>query len=826
MATREDAEAKAERTFLSVGYAPVKAEEYASNRKLRPVLLSCIEESGLSESAEKTRSELVVRVATKYPDNALRHRRDFLKDYLASGKIKKDQFDASLAYLENIGDQPIDWKAFEAEHGVGVEVSPEQISAAVAEELGTVRDRLVAERYHYNAKPLLPKIKAQLKFADGAAIKQELDKQIEAILGPKQEADNVKLDKKAKKKEKKPIAVVSNGEASLGGDQPAASAAPAPVANGDSSAPEANPYAFLPDPQDNHKVLTTVSFSDERGQWHLSNSREKLAEHLKATGGKVITRFPPEPNGYLHIGHAKAMFVDFGYAENVGGECILRFDDTNPEAEKQEYIDHIEDIVGWMGYKPSKVTHSAHYFQQLYEYAVKLIETGNAFVDHQTAEEVKLYREERRPSPWRNRPVQESLKLFEDMRAGLIDEGKACLRMKMDHKNENYNMFDLVAYRIKFMPHPITGEAWCIYPTYDYTHCLVDAIENITHSLCTLEFESRRASYYWLLHVLGTYKPLVWEYARLGITYNVLSKRKLKKLVTEGHVSGWDDPRLLTLAGLRRRGARPQAIKNMCREIGITRNETEIPLHKLDYHIRADLDTAAERVLAVLKPLKLVLTNLPEDYSHTVEAKLFPSNPDSGTYPVPLSRVVYIEETDFKEADPDKALKAPGRPGEKKEKFFGMAPGKECVLKYAGLVMCTGLRKEGDKLVEVHGEFQPLKAGQKLPKGVLSWVGQATPGREPPRFEARLYDRLFNTASVADTGEDWLEDLNPKSLITVEGAMATPRLAAAAVGDKFQLERLGFFCVDPDSMPGKLVINRTCTLKADYNKEGDQSKER
>ncbi|BDA41649.1 Glutamine-tRNA ligase [Coccomyxa sp. Obi] len=785
MASREEQEKEAERIFLSIGLAEKTAKTAVSKKKFRGELLEVIEEAGLKDGCDKARGTLLYTSASTYPANAMSHRRHFIQEYISTGKLKSsDQLEAAFKFLSSCGEQPVDWKKLEESAGIGVEVTPAQIAEEVAKVLNANKEQLVTERYHMNTGKLLAAVKTALKWADGSRVKQELDHQILQLLGPKTEQDLVKPDKK-KVKEKKPK---ENGAV--------AEAAPANAEDTESWR-HADPYAFLPNPAENNKVHTTVNFSNGT-QLRIANSAEKLAEHLKVTGGKVVTRFPPEPNGYLHIGHAKAMFVDFGYAERYNGDCYLRFDDTNPEAEKQEYIDHIQDIVAWLGYTPYKVTYSSDYFTELHNFAVQLIKSGNAYVDHQTADEIKAYREERRPSPWRDRPVEESLKLFEDMRRGLVDEGKATLRMRMDPKNDNYNMFDLIAYRIKFTPHPHAGDAWCIYPSYDYTHCLVDALENITHSLCTLEFESRRASYYWLLHVLDTYKPVVWEYARLNITHNVLSKRKLNRLVTDGYVHGWDDPRLLTLAGLRRRGVTPQAIKNLCQEIGITRSDGEIHLHKLDHHIRADLDATSPRALAVLEPLRLVLTNLPADHFLTCDARVFPGRTEE-TYPVPLTRVVYIAAEDFREVD--------------SKGYYALAPQKEVMLKYAGIVKCTGFEKSGGKVTEVRGEFRPLQAGEKPPKGVLSWVGQPTPGVDPTMFEARLYDVLFKTSSVADTGDDWLEDLNSASLTTKTGAVSTPRVTEAAPGTRFQMERLGYFCVDPDSRPGKLVLNRTCTLK-------------
>ncbi|GAB4821823.1 hypothetical protein N2152v2_008869 [Parachlorella kessleri] len=789
MASREELEAEAQRLFEAIGLVPQTATNAVKNQKFRQVLVDVIKQAGVEEGCPKPQGALLYTVAGKYPANALVHRETLLR-YIIDDKIKSNaQLDGALEYLGKVGSEAIDAAELEEAAGVGVEVTSEQITAAVAEVVKENEERLKEERYHLNPNTLLAAVRAKLKWADVAAAKQELEKQIEALLGPKTEADLQKPDKKKKAvpaKEKKE-ALKENGAAAAG------------AAGADSEAwRTADPYAFLPKPQDNNMVHTTVNFSDGRQQLHIANTAARLAQHLQETGGRVVTRFPPEPNGYLHIGHAKAMFVDFGMAEQYGGVCYLRFDDTNPEAEKQEYIDHIQEIV----------TYSSDYFDQLYDFAVQLIRNGNAFVCHQTGDEIKEYREKRLPSPWRDRPVEESLKLFDDMRRGLVDEGKATLRMKMDPKNENFNMFDLIAYRIKFVEHPHAGDKWCIYPSYDYTHCLVDALENVTHSMCTLEFESRRASYYWLLEVLDTYKPLVWEYSRLNVTNNVMSKRKLNKLVTDKYVHGWDDPRLLTLAGLRRRGVTPQAINSFCREVGVTRSEGEVHLHKLEHHIRADLDATSPRQLAVLRPLRVVIINLPEDHFEEVEGKKFPGRSQEG-YPLPFTRVVYLDATDFREAD--------------SKDYYGLAPGKSVMLRYAYPITCTGYSKdEAGRVVEVQAQVE--KDFKKPPKGVLNWVAQPRPGQEPPSFEARLYDVLFSSQNPA-AADDWLADLNPHSLEVVTGAYANPVLAAAAVGDRFQLERLGYFCVDPDSRPGQLKLNRTCTLKESFPKQAPAKKQ-
>jgi glutaminyl-tRNA synthetase len=795
--------------YPSFFFFSISNRSSARNPKTRKALLDVIEEAGVSTGCPKSMGALLNTVASKFPNNAIVHRK-FLLDYITSEKIKSNlQVEGAHEYLADIAAEPINIQNFEQAAGVGVVVPVEDILPAVAGVIAANEEKLREERYHTNLNILLAQVRsaAGMKWADPMLVKATLEEQVEAFLGPKTEADmGPPPDKKKKKKAEKKK---EDGAANANGDATSKSASgPQAVAAADE--PPADPFTFLPRPEDNNKVHTTVNWSDGRPPLHISNTPEQLERHLAATQGKVITRFPPEPNGYLHIGHAKAMFIDFGMARRYNGGCYLRFDDTNPEAEKQEYIDHIQEIVSWLGWSPFKITYSSDYFQELYELAVKLIETGNAYVCHQSGDEIKEYREQRKGSPWRDRPIEESLKLFDDMKKGLVEEGAAVLRMKGDPNNENYNMFDLIAYRIKFTPHPKAGDEWCIYPSYDFTHCIVDSLEDITHSMCTLEFESRRASYFWLLHVLEMYKPVVWEYSRLNITNTVLSKRKLLKLVQDEFVSGWDDPRLLTLSGLRRRGVRPEAINAFCKDMGVTRSEGEMPLHRLDYFIRTDLEEAAARRLAVLRPLRIVITNLPEDHYEEVEGKHFPGkSDDDGGYKLPLTRVVYIETTDFREED--------------EKGYYGLAPNKAVMLRYAYPITCTGVsRRDGvtGQPLELTAECdrESVAAGKKPPKGVLNWVSQSKPGVEPEQFEARLYGMLFNSPNPSGLGDKWLSDLNPDSLEVVRGAMASPVLAADAGnhGAKFQLERLGYFAVDTDSQTGGMVMNRICTLKDSF----------
>lgn len=789
MGVREEKEAEAEALFLKIGLDETVAKNATKNPKFLTSLTEVIREAKAEDGCPKAKGNLLYAVASKFPVNALVHRPKLL-EYVMNEQIKSNaQLDGAYDYLKKIGSTGMEAAVLEASAGVGVVISAEAINAAVSDCIKANLDKLKEERYHCNLNILLGQITRSLKWADGAAVRAVLEQAVEQLLGPKTEEDLKPLEKKKVKAPKEPKEETKSS---------AAAAAPA------EPAPPEDPYAFLPKPEQNNMVHTSVNFSDG-SIMRIANTPEKLQEHLKITGGKVVTRFPPEPNGYLHIGHAKAMFVDFGMAAQYDGNCYLRFDDTNPEAEKQEYIQHIHEIVAWMGWKPWKITYTSDYFDQLHAFALDLIRRGKAFVCHQTKEEIEASREARSPSPWRDRPIAESLKWFEDMRRGLVDEGKATLRMKMDHKNDNYNMFDQIAYRIKFTEHPHGGDRWCIYPSYDFSHCLVDAIENITHSLCTLEFESRRASYYWLLEVLDTYKPLVWEYARLNITNTVMSKRKLNKLCTGGHVKGWDDPRLLTLAGMRRRGISASSINNFCREIGITRNDNFIPMHKLEHHIRLDLDATSPRTLAVLRPLKVVITNLPEDHYEEVEAKRFPGRSDE-TYKLPFTRVVYMEATDFKEVD--------------EKEYYGLAPNKSIMFRYAYIIKCTGYTKDASgRVTEVQAEAELAPSGKKPPKGVLNWVAQPKPGQDPPKAEARIYDYLFKSEDP-NSLDNFLDDMNADSLETISGVFLSPALAQAKVGDRFQWERLGYFVVDPDSKPGQLVFNRTVTLKEAYPKFG------
>ncbi|KAI4357793.1 hypothetical protein L6164_001719 [Bauhinia variegata] len=775
--------------FLKIGLDERTAKNTIANNKVTANLTAVIDEAGITDGCERSVGNLLYTVATKYPSNALLHRPTLLQ-YVISLKIKTTaQLDAALAFLADTGLEKLDLKKFEESCGVGVEVSKEEIERIVNEVFEENKAAILELRYRFNVGELLGHIRKRQPWADGKVVKQLVDSTLYELLGERTAADN---EKPSKKKKEKPAKVET---------------APVPAPE-KASEEDLNPYSIFPNPEENLKVHTEVPFSDG-SILRCCNTKQLLDKHLKVTGGKVLTRFPPEPNGYLHIGHAKAMFIDFGLAKDREGGCYLRYDDTNPEAEKKEYIDHIEEIVEWMGWKPLKITYTSDYFQELYELAVELIRRGHAYVDHQTPDEIKEYREKKLNSPWRDRPIAESLELFEDMRRGLIEEGKATLRMKQDMQSDNFNMYDLIAYRIKFTPHPHAGDKWCIYPSYDYAHCIVDSLENITHSLCTLEFETRRASYYWLLHVLGLYQPYVWEYSRLNISNTVMSKRKLNRLVTGKWVDGWDDPRLMTLAGLRRRGIPHTAINAFVKGIGITRSDgTLISVERLEYHVREELNRTADRAMVVLHPLKVVITNMEANSTIEVDAKKKPDAQDddaSAFYKVPFSNVIYIDSSDFRIQD--------------SKDYYGLAPGKSVILRYAFPIKCTEviLADDNETIVEIRAEYDPSK--KTKPKGVLHWVAGPSPGVDPFKVEVRLFDRLFLSENPAEL-DNWLGDLNPKSKVVVPNAYAVPALRNAAIGQRFQFERLGYFVVDKDSTPENLVFNRTVTLKDSYSKGG------
>jgi len=542
--------------------------------------------------------------------------------------------------------------------------------------------------------------------------------------------------------------------------------------------------------------------------------RQIVADDLAA--GKyprIITRFPPEPNGYLHIGHAKSICLNFGIAQEFGGWCNLRFDDTNPIKEEQEYVDAIMEDVRWLGFDwGERLYFASDYFQEMYDYALHLIRTGKAYVDSLSADEIRQYRgtltEPGKESPYRHRSVEENLDLFQRMKAGEFPDGAHVLRAKIDMASGNLNLRDPVLYRILHAEHHRTGKAWCIYPLYDYAHPISDALEGVTHSLCTLEFEDHRPLYDWVLENCPVpFRPRQYEFARLNLSYTVLSKRRLLKLVQEGRVSGWDDPRMPTLSGMRRRGYPPAALRKFCELIGIGKRENVVDIALLEYCVREELNKTAPRVMAVLKPLKVILINYPEGQVEELEAVNNPEDPSAGTRPVPFSRELYIEQEDFLEEPP--------------KKFYRLAPGREVRLRYAYFIKCVEVVKNRDtgEIQELRCTYDPATKGGYAPDGrkvqaTLHWVSAA----HAIPAEVRLYDRLFTVPEPGAATGNFLDDLNPHSLEILTGWRMEPSLAKARPGDLFQFERLGYFCVDKDTTAENLVFNRTVTLKDPWAK--------
>ncbi len=542
-----------------------------------------------------------------------------------------------------------------------------------------------------------------------------------------------------------------------------------------------------------------------------------IDEDLKAgkNEGRVHTRFPPEPNGYLHIGHAKSICLNFGLAEEYGGLCNLRFDDTDPAKEEVEYVESIQQDVRWLGFDwQDRIYHASDYFEQLFEFAVQLIKKDKAYVDSLSSDQIRQYRgtltQPGKNSPYRERTIEENLDLFERMRAGEYSEGEHVLRAKIDMASPNMLMRDPTLYRIKKVPHYRTGGMWVIYPMYDFTHCLSDSIEGITHSICTLEFEINRELYDWVLNQLDVYHPQQIEFARLNLNYTVLSKRKLIRLVEDGHVNGWDDPRIPTISGLRRRGYSPESIRNFCERIGVAKADSMVDIALLEYCIREHLNRIAPRVMGVLRPLKVIIDNYPEDQVEELDAINNPEDPQMGTRKIPFSRELYIEQEDFMEEPP--------------KKFFRLAPGREVRLRYAYFITCVDVVKDPQtgEASTLHCTYDPQTRGGDAPdgrkvKGTLHWVSAP----QALAAEVRLYEHLFvkENPNAVEEGKNFSDYINPNSIKILKNCMVEPGLAAAEPGQRYQFERLGYFCVDArDSRPDALVFNRTVTLRDTWAK--------
>ncbi|WKY06374.1 hypothetical protein Q1695_006514 [Nippostrongylus brasiliensis] len=775
-----------------LGLSEQKVKETSKNAALSAQLDSIVKiaeetlkKTGKPCSASKQQGILLYQLGTKIKPQSAEYL-PLIIGYILSDGIKSEaQLTAALDYLLKNAVHDVEVSAFEKACGVGVVVTPDQIEDTVSEVIEKYRKQLVAERYSFNVGKLLGDVRSVLPWADGAYAKKEVDLRILEILGPKT-IDELAPKKKVKKDEKP-------------SDSKPASKKVAKVEVRGSAAESKDIDAV-----ENDGAATIEELMRTRAHFHkvgenyttdgyvtTPKTKELLRKHLEATGGKVITRFPPEPNGVLHIGHAKAININFGYAKAHGGLCNLRFDDTNPEKEEEKFFTAIEDIVGWLGYKPARITHSSDNFQQLYE-ASRLIRSVDCKKPELT---ISL-------SPWRSRPIEESLQLFQDMKNGKFDEGEATLRLKLTLEE---GKVDPVAYRIKYVPHHRTGNKWCIYPTYDYTHCLCDSIENITHSLCTKEFQSRRSSYYALCNMLDIYCPVQWEYGRLNMNYTVVSKRKILKLIESGIVKDWDDPRLYTLTALRRRGIPAEAINAFVAKLGLTMTQMVIDPHALDATVRDYLNVNAPRTMAVLEGLKLTIQNFDEmNLPSSVTVPDFPSEPQcTSNHQVAFDRIVYIESSDYRQVDGEKG-------------FRRLTKSQAVGLKYIGVVLSVveEVLDSAGHVTELIVKASPLTE-QNKPKAFVHWVSS------PVTAQVRLYERLFNSKNPEDPEEvpgGFLSDVNKDSLTVLHNVLIDKSIANSKQYDRYQFERVGYFCVDADSVPGKLVFNRTVLLKEDSGK--------
>ncbi|CAF3321802.1 unnamed protein product [Rotaria sp. Silwood1] len=762
--------------FQSIGLNEQKARETLKNQDVTRLLETNINEARkfLPQENQITKpiGNLLYALATKSKQQ-IHHLHKYLIKYICEEKIKNDlQLTAAIQYLLTNPKEPIDQKALEENAGIGVTVTPEEIERTIEEIIKQNKTNLLEQRYDFPIGTLLGVARKRLPWADGKAVKAEMDVQLLDLLGPNDPSTKTTTQKQ------------NTAKPSTTKAKPAAAAA----ANNDvQENGETHSYSDLSGealnfhkPGENYKT---------EGYIMTPKTMDLLKEHLKKTGGKVVTRFPPEPNGILHIGHAKAINFNFGYAKANNGICYLRYDDTNPEKEEEKFFTGILDIVQWLGYKPYKITHASDHFDQLYEWAKELICRGHAYVCHQKGEELKGYNVPE--SPWRNRPIQESLQLFEDMKYGKFAEGEATLRMKCVMED---GKLDPVAYRIKYAHHAKSGDKWCIYPTYDYTHCLNDSIENITHSLCTKEFQSRRSSYYWLCNALDLYCPVQWEFGRLNLQYTVTSKRKITKLILEGIVKDWDDPRLYTLTALRRRGFPPEAIILFCSRIGVTMSQTVLHPDMLDACVREVLNVSAPRVMVVTEPLKVTITNFPSGNPMELTVPNFPADESRGSHTIKFDSVIYIEKSDFNEK-PAKDYKR-------------LAPNQPCGLRHTGYIIMIQdiIRDSNNEPIELKVTCQKATdEGVSKPKGFIHWVSH------PIECEIRLYDRLFFHSNPDDPKEvpgGFLTDINTNSLIINKNALADDGIKNAKPFDNFQFERVGFFSVDPDSTNDKMTSNR------------------
>ena len=791
-------DADLEKKLTDIGIPKSKIDDIAKKKKYIERIKYVLEQGNIT-TADKETGNLIILVAEKV-NPAFNHRIPLLLKYVNSKEITSShQLDACVEYLRKKGDEELNEEDFKKQCGIGVKITEEDIKKETDEIMKKYIDQIKNERYKFPSVKILYDVKSKFSFVDPKLCKKVIDEEIDKLLGGKNENE---LKEEKMRKEFEDLKKKSKDKKSFSEeDKKRLSELKEELKKFDEALQKKKEELSSQNPEEEKSEKDKLSTLMARDMRSALNTSELIKKHLEVTGGKIMTRFPPEPNGYLHLGHAKAMRFCFTSASNAGGNCYLRLDDTNPEKETKEYIDSIKENCEWLGYHPWKVTYASDYFDDLYNIAVKLIKKGLAYVDNLSKQEISEYREKKIDSPYRNRTVEENLKLFEMMRQGRFEEKECCLRMKIDMKHNNPCMRDPVAYRIKYVPHPHAGDKWCIYPTYDFTHCLNDSLENITHSLCTLEFEIRRDSYYWLLEAAEMYRPFVWEYSRLNVTHIVVSKRKLLQLVTSHTVNGWDDPRMPTINGLRRRGYTADAINNFVDTIGVTRrgNENIISIKLLENAVKSDLDKKAPRTMAVIEPIKVNIVNLKEDLS--IDTPLFPKLKESGgVRKVNLTKNIFIERIDFKEED-DKD-------------FNGLTPNQEVGLKYAGVLKLEEIKKNKEGVVtELLCSYSNEN---KKTKGRIHWISD----KDYVNAELRLYDYLFKSDDPFHSNEegvshDPMDDINPDNLVIKYHALVNRDLCEKVKPyDHFQFERLGYFVCDPDSEcdKGRYVFNLTVDL--------------
>ncbi|KAG7878261.1 hypothetical protein KL905_003897 [Ogataea polymorpha] len=787
--------------FSRIGFQESKAQEILKNKKVASSLAHLIQLAGDNVSWDKTKSTLLHHLATLLKGEDLSHEKSIV-DAIIDGRLASTlQVTEAYKYVKSAGDN-FDEKEMEKSSGVGIKITEEDVENAIRGYIESIKAEFLEKRYKM-VPNVLGSVRSlpELKWAPPALFKPTVDRLAQEYLGPKDERDVAKKEKKKKE--------------------------PAKGAKTETKTePERNMFTegFL---GELHKP------GENPQKWP-----ELMQEHLKVTKGKVVTRFPPEPNGFLHIGHSKAIMVNFGYAKYHGGVCYLRYDDTNPEAEEQVYFDSILRCVKWLGYEPWKITYSSDYFDRLYELAEKLITTGYAYVDHSTPEEIKAQRGvrpdgtpggERFPSPWRDRPIEESLAEFRKMRDGYYEPGKAILRMKQDIYSPSPQMWDLIAYRVLNARHERTGDKWKIYPTYDFTHCLVDSFENISHSLCTTEFYLSRESYEWLCDVLHVYRPAQREYGRLNLTGTIMSKRKIAKLVNEGYVRGWDDPRLYTLESLRRRGVPPGAILSFINTLGVTTATTNIQATRFESAVRNYLDHTTPRLMMIEHPLKVVIDNLEDDYEELVEIPYKPGSPEFGSRKVPFTKCVYIDRSDYRDSIT--------------RDYFRLAPDQPVGLMRVpfNIRVKSVERNESGAPTLIHAEYLNDPAQHKKPKTYIQWVPESEKYKSPVKIEeVRIHNRLFKSENPSAHPDGYLADINPSSEEILKDAIIEPSFYEIEAKSplnmpftnpefsikeepgketvRFQALRVGYFCLDKDS-GDKLIFNRIVTLKEDSLKD-------